>query len=402
MPSIFKSPTKNPATEISASTGNFPSLSGKALRHKLSEVFIITADESLGETIIEHYNSVESCTFSILSFKDFSQIPVENLPSLVILDLIESPKTIETKVSLIRGRSAHTPIKILGLLDRSNVNDLENYLKTGIDDWASKPLLKPELINRIDFLLKEYNKEACVERFVQQSELEKKHHNELLSAFSHDLKNPIISIRGLSQFLLDPEIGGKVDDMQKEMIHGIHQASLSLMSMAGNLMDLSLFESGNQHVDFKDHDITKLVNTVYNQARANASEKGIKLFLLSEDFPPQFKFDRNLISRVITNGLNNAVKFGNQNSTVTLLLRVRNNQVILEIDNDGKTIPTEEFEKLFKPFGRTSITPTGEEKSTGLGLAICKRIMDAHKGTITLKNITNRGVRFIMELPIDH
>ena len=94
------------------------------------------------------------------------------------------------------------------------------------------------------------------------------------------------------------------------------------------------------------------------------------------------------------------MKYSPPGSTVTVELEASPARSCIAVRDQGPGIPESERDKLFKDFGRTSVKPTGGEKSTGLGLAICRKIVDAHHGTITAENLPDRGCVFRVTLPL--
>ena len=107
------------------------------------------------------------------------------------------------------------------------------------------------------------------------------------------------------------------------------------------------------------------------------------------------------LEQLVDNLLSNAVKYSPPGSTVTVLVNRDASQsaCIFSFRDEGPGIPENERDKLFKDFGRLSVQPTGGEKRTGLGLAICRQIVEAHKGTIEARNLPQRGCDFRVTLP---
>jgi signal transduction histidine kinase len=121
--------------------------------------------------------------------------------------------------------------------------------------------------------------------------------------------------------------------------------------------------------------------------------------LLPGERPPPWRLDPNKIRQVVDNLLTNAIKFSPPGSTINVEVAALTGAVAFAVQDQGPGIPESEHHKLFKDFGRTSVLPTGGEKSTGLGLAICRKIVEAHRGTITAENLPKRGCVFRVTLP---
>ena len=109
--------------------------------------------------------------------------------------------------------------------------------------------------------------------------------------------------------------------------------------------------------------------------------------------------DAHKIRQVVDNLLSNALKYSPPGSTIAVALTAVDGGHAIAVSDQGPGIPESERHKLFKDFGRTSVKPTGGEKSTGLGLAICRKIVDAHRGTITAENLPQGGCVFRVFLP---
>ena len=111
--------------------------------------------------------------------------------------------------------------------------------------------------------------------------------------------------------------------------------------------------------------------------------------------------DTNRIEQVINNLLSNAIKYSQPGTNITVHLRHENNEVIISVADQGPGIPEKEQHKLFHAFGKTSVQPTSKnERSTGLGLLIVKKIMEAHEGRIWLLSEPGKGTEFFFSLPV--
>jgi signal transduction histidine kinase len=103
---------------------------------------------------------------------------------------------------------------------------------------------------------------------------------------------------------------------------------------------------------------------------------------------------------VFNNLIANAVKFSHHGSVVTIEAKREDNTILLSVTDQGEGIPPDELNKLFKPFSRTSIKSTAGEKSSGLGLAIARRIVEGHQGQIWVESRVGQGTKFFVSFPI--
>jgi len=363
------------------------------------EILTLTNSRDLARRMAAKLALANRLALTYHSKSEWVKLPEQSSPMVIVWDIEENPIQLQHSIEQIRMRFNKQPIQIIGLLDRGAIRLLDRYLEAGLNDWISKPLIPGELNlklgNAAEFL--GMKTQLANEKSKQQSEEEYRHR--WISSIAHDLRNPLVSIRGLSQFVKEGQAMGQSPESQNELLDSIAEASNNLLSMVDEMSHFSSFEDQEIAPQLKPVDIYELVHNTFVLYKACATKKDMRLLFLNEDFPPLLLADPVQISRVITNGISNAIKYGKVNSTVSITLRNHQNQVILEIENEGKTIPPEDFELLFKPFGKTSVRPTNGEQSTGLGLAICKKIVEAHCGHIELRNIDEKGVCFHLSLP---
>ncbi|MDH5639229.1 MAG: HAMP domain-containing histidine kinase, partial [Nitrospinota bacterium] len=211
--------------------------------------------------------------------------------------------------------------------------------------------------------------------------------NKFLGMAAHDLRNPLVSIRGFAELLLE----GELDEASvKEFLEIILQSADDSLGLINDLLDLSVIESGKFDLDLKENDMTRLLEERALLMRHTASVKGITIMVEAENVP-QAVFDRGKIGQVIDNYLSNGVKYSPANSAVVAKISVREGEIWVEVIDRGPGIPPEEREGLFGEFHRTSVRPTGGEKSTGLGLAIVRRIVEAHHGRVGVESKVGEG-----------
>jgi len=386
----------NPFTEQpSTTTKGFDSTSIESL-----ELHAISNNRELSRRMAAKLAMQSKHTLSWINKDDQSGYHFPDGPQVIIWDIDETPAQLRQSIQNLRNRLDGQSIQVFGLLDRGAMRVLDRYLECGLDDWISKPLtaneFAPRLIRTADLLVlqEKLSHEQQNKRALKEAQ------HQWLSSIAHDLRNPLVSIRGLALFLKEGLEMKTSKESQADMLKSITDASDNLLAMVNDMSSFSSIEEQQCDLKTQEVDFYELVHNTFMLYKASASDKGIQMLFLNEDVPPPVTMDPVQISRVITNGLSNAIKYGRVGSTVTLAMRNQGNRVLLEIDNEGQTIPPHEFDLLFKPFGKTSVRPTRGEKSTGLGLAICKKIVEAHQGDLKLSNIEDHGVRFSLSLPI--
>jgi signal transduction histidine kinase len=215
---------------------------------------------------------------------------------------------------------------------------------------------------------------------------------------AHDLRNPLASIRGLAEFLRDGTVGAITPD-QLDLVNTIHDASLAMLVMVNELLDVGTIESGELRIQPAPHPLAELIEKSVYLANIEAAKKGTHIAFAPRDPRIQASIDPAKMKQVIDNLLSNAVKYSPPRSAITVELPAEKGGCSFGVKDQGPGIPDDERDKLFKDFGRLSAQPTAGEKSTGLGLAICRKIVEAHGGTIVAENLPGGGCEFRVTLP---
>jgi signal transduction histidine kinase len=222
--------------------------------------------------------------------------------------------------------------------------------------------------------------------------------NEFLGMAAHDLRSPISNIESLADLLLesDSEIGR---DERAELLTMIRHLSQGMMRLLNDLLDIAAIESGKIDLQLKPVSVPHYLAEVANYNRLLAERKKIYLVTKVADSLPAIPFDQERIRQVLNNLLSNAIKFSPMHTVVTLEAYGVPTGVEFSVADQGQGIRPEDLGKLFDAFRRGSTKPTAGESSTGLGLSICKKIVELHGGTIGVESEVGRGSRFFFTLP---
>jgi signal transduction histidine kinase len=222
--------------------------------------------------------------------------------------------------------------------------------------------------------------------------------NQLLGVAAHDLRNPLGAIYSCSEYLLD-ELKN-LDGDQLEMLQFIKTSSQFMLDLIEDILHLAQMESGKIELRMEPTDLAQLASRHVAMNRLIAARKNIRIDLDLEPDLPLIEADSRKIEQVLENLISNAVKFSPPNSAVRVALRRDGDQVRIEVRDQGAGIPKAEWGKLFQPFQRTSVRPTGGEKSSGLGLSIARKIVEAHAGKIWFESEVGKGSTFCVSLPL--
>ena len=219
-----------------------------------------------------------------------------------------------------------------------------------------------------------------------------------LGMAAHDLRNPLGVILGYADFL-QGEMGPELDDRQRRFLEAIESQANFMIQLVEELLDISTIESGEVVLEREEVEVAELVRRNVELNRALAEEKGVAVEADTDDGELRARVDPSKVEQILNNLVTNAVKFSDPGSTVTVRARRDGGELLLEVEDRGQGIPEDERERLFVPFGRTSVKATAGEGSTGLGLAITKRLVDAHGGRIDVESEVGVGSTFRVRLP---
>lgn len=217
-----------------------------------------------------------------------------------------------------------------------------------------------------------------------------------LGIAAHDLRNPLSSIRGLSQLMLEMPLEPA---QQTEFLETIQRTSNETLALVNDLLDVSVIESGRLELRRGEHDVAELVRKRLQHLGPHARRKNIEVQLDTEGAQPA-SIDPARFAQVIDNLASNAIKYSPPGSVVRIALRSADGRLEFAVRDQGPGISAEDRTKLFRSFQKLSAQPTGGEKATGLGLAIVKKVVDAHGGTITVDSEPDAGSCFTVSIPL--
>jgi two-component system, OmpR family, sensor histidine kinase KdpD len=217
----------------------------------------------------------------------------------------------------------------------------------------------------------------------------------LLNSISHDLRTPLATITGAISSLRDPDV--RLDDATRStLIEDIGTEAQRLNRLVGNLLDMSRLEAGALRIDQAPADITEVIGAALEQRASQLAGRPLELHV-PHDLPP-ILMSTPLISQVIVNVLDNALKYSPEGTAVQVAARVEGDTATVEIGDRGVGIPGEDLDRIFDKFYR--VHRPGNVGGTGLGLAISKGIIEAHGGTIEARNRAGGGTLVCFTLPL--
>jgi two-component system sensor histidine kinase KdpD len=218
--------------------------------------------------------------------------------------------------------------------------------------------------------------------------------NSLLSALSHDLRTPLAALVGLAESLtltrppMSPE--------QLESANAIAEEARRMSALVNNLLEMARIESGEVKLRRKWHPFEEVVGSALKAAQPALADHPIELSLARD--LPLVEFDATLIERVLYNLIENACKYTPSGTVVALVAETSAGNLVVSVSDTGPGIPEGQEESIFEKFTRG--TRESSTPGVGLGLAISRAIIEAHKGRITAQNNPTGGARFTFTLPL--
>jgi signal transduction histidine kinase len=320
-------------------------------------------------------------------------------PDLVLLDVTMPGIDGFETCRRLRSKYGTKCAPVIFITARSESDDVVEGLVAGGVDYLPKPFKSKEVLARIRSHLHNRILSEQQKLLVEQLSKANQAKNRFLGMAAHDLRNPLASIRGIAEFLREGAVGPLTAD-QLEMIETIHGASTSMFDMVNELLDVSTIESGELKLNRGPHDLAELVSKSVALIHREAGKKGIQIVVEKAVGAVKAQIDPAKMKQVVDNLLSNGVKYSPPGSTITTTVTrdEAKGTCSFSVRDQGPGIPENERDKLFKDFSRLSSQPTGGEKSTGLGLAICRKIVDAHHGNIVAGNLPQGGCEFRVTL----
>jgi len=235
----------------------------------------------------------------------------------------------------------------------------------------------------------------------QRAELERLNaqKDHFLGMAAHDLRNPLGAIMSFSEFLED-DLQAVLSQDQAEFLEIIHSSSRYMLDLVDDLLDVTTISRGKLTLDRQPVQVSDLLEKLFIQNRVLAQIKNIDVLLQAEIDPEaRVYLDPTRFSQVVNNLVSNAVKFSPEGSQITLDCTLDQDQLQVQVMDQGPGIPENEIKGIFEMYQRTSVTSTAGEKSTGLGLAIASKIVQAHEGEIEVTSKTGAGSIFTISIP---
>jgi hypothetical protein len=243
--------------------------------------------------------------------------------------------------------------------------------------------------------IKKMNEELMISK--NKAEESDKLKTAFLANMSHEIRTPLNAILGFSAFLKNPEISKNRTD---EFVDIIEASGQQLLTIINDILEISQIEAGHIKIHNEPVNISKLLNELFVRYSKEASSKNIDLVLNinKSSYDIITRTDPDRIRQVLSNLLNNAIKFTHE-GRVEFAARTTNDQVILYVKDTGIGIAPEDQLMIFQPFRQVESTMSRNYGGNGLGLSICKTLVEKLNGKLTVQSIPGKGSMFTFAIP---
>ncbi len=222
--------------------------------------------------------------------------------------------------------------------------------------------------------------------------------NAFISTVSHELRTPLTSITGYLELISEGEMGL----LEPELEQGIAVVSRNaqrLQALVEDLLTLSEYDSDTVGLQLSAVDLASVVEEGHDALAPLLTRRRLSVELELGERVSLVSADREQLQRVVTNLLTNAVKFTPDGGRVSVSLKQTESGAVLTVTDTGMGIPEDEQDRLFSRFFRSTLSMTDEIQGTGLGLALCKSVIEAHGGTIALASVEGMGTTVTVDIP---
>ncbi len=235
----------------------------------------------------------------------------------------------------------------------------------------------------------------------RELEVANKHKSEFLANMSHELRTPLNAIIGFSE-VLGERYFGELNEKQAEYANDIHTSGKHLLSLINDILDLSKIEAGRMELELSEFDLPAALENALTLVKERAQRHGIKLGLDADPALGVFRGDERKVKQIMLNLLSNAVKFTPEGGSVSVAARKFDAAVEVSVTDTGVGIAAEDHASVFEEFKQVGRDYTQKAEGTGLGLALTKRFVELHGGTIRVESAPGKGSTFTFTLPIRH
>ena len=244
--------------------------------------------------------------------------------------------------------------------------------------------------------------EETVSRSREAAEIANRSKSEFLANMSHELRTPLNAIIGFSEMMAKETFGPLGNEKNMDSINSIHEAGNHLFQIIGDILDISKIEAGEAKVEEAEVNVGECVDGCINMIVVRAEEAEVNVVAEIANDLPDLRADQRHLKQIVLNLLSNAVKFTPAGGKVTVAARLSAEQKIeIEVTDTGIGIDSDDLSSVVQPFTQVAKSSQRSHEGTGLGLPICKSLMELHGGTLTINSELGNGTSVTVSFPAE-
>lgn len=327
------------------------------------------------------YSIVISIVICLIALATFGEFSIESIFSLNFLLLFILCSTVVYVIGAFFVKFfLYNSVRVIS--DEIFQSDVDSTITTNMEDLLKK--------------IRQYDDDQKSE--ISEMKKQETFRREFIGNLAHELKTPLFTSESYILTLLDGAIDD--DEVNKKYLKIAGKAIHRLNLIVKDLDLITKIESGESEIQRTDFDIINLAQNVFEMLEITASKKNIKLVLdFNDKLPLRVNADNEKIQQVLTNLIENSIKYGKENGTTELVIQeLTENKIIVRVTDNGLGIEEKHFNRLFERFYRVDQSGSRKGGGSGLGLAIVKHIMDAHDEKIYIESEFGVGSEFSFTL----
>jgi len=242
--------------------------------------------------------------------------------------------------------------------------------------------------------------EEARERALMEAQIANRTKTEFLANMSHELRTPLNAILGFSDMLANETFGPLGDSKNTESVSSIHAAGSHLLRVIGEILDISKIEAGEVTLQDVEIDVEECVYSCVAMVKMRAQEAKMTVITDINDKLPALRADEQHLKQIVLNLLSNAIKFTSASGRITTSARLNDADCIeITVADTGLGIAAGDIPKILQPFEQVADSQTRDHEGTGLGLPICKSLMDLHGGSLKIESVVGKGTSVTVKFP---
>jgi signal transduction histidine kinase len=232
-----------------------------------------------------------------------------------------------------------------------------------------------------------------------QLEIANRHKSEFLANMSHELRTPLNAVIGFSEVLLE-RMFGEVNEKQEEYLSDILSSGKHLLSLINDILDLSKIEAGRMELEAQPFNLPAALDNALTLIKERAARNSIGLEVQVDQRIGEIVADERKVKQVLLNLLSNAVKFTPEGGRITMSAALNDGLIEVSVADTGIGIAPEDQAAVFEEFRQVGTDYARKREGTGLGLALARRLVELHGGTLSLESELGKGSTFTFTLPV--